>query len=195
MVFTIGGSMKAQKAEDYVRHEAGHLVAAKVLNFQTGKIVLRASQAEAEIILNPRLPDVAAATDFMRRRVQVLYAGALAQSLEKGRATPAMANVFLDSTAINDHAKVRELVRIVVAMEHPEVTDDVFATTLLQVAEELYLAAQKIVERQSTVIEGITEEFIRAKRAARNPQVFELPKQAIDYLPAVRSLQENAGNP
>jgi hypothetical protein len=186
--------MKEQKSEDYVRHEVGHLVAAKVLNFQTGKIVLKASQAEAEIILNPRLPDVAAATDFMRRRVQVLYAGALAQSLERGRATPATANAFLNSTAINDHAKVRELVRIAVAMEHPEATDDVFATTLLAVGEELYLAAKNIVEQQSSVIEGITEEFIRAKRAARNPQVFELAKEAIDALPAVRSPQKDGGN-
>jgi hypothetical protein len=50
--------MNAQKAEDYVRHEVGRLVAAKVLNFQTGKIVLRASLVEAEIILNPRFSDV-----------------------------------------------------------------------------------------------------------------------------------------
>jgi hypothetical protein len=185
--------MKVQKSEDYVRHEVGHLVAAKALNFETGKIALKASQAEAEIILNPRLPDVAAAIEFMRRRIQVLNAGALAQSLEKGRATPATANVFLNTTAINDHAKVRELVRMVVAMQHPKANDDVFRQLLLDVGEELYMAALRIVEERSPEIEEITEAFMAAKRAARNPQVFELSKERIDALPAVRSLQEATG--
>jgi hypothetical protein len=183
--------MKApkQKSEDYVRHEVGHLVAAKVLNLPTGKIVLKASQAEAEITLNPRLPDTLTAIDFIRRRVQVLYAGALAQSLENGRARPQIANEFLDSTANNDHAKVRELVRIVVAMEHPGASDNEFATKLLEAGEELYVAARDIVEQQSAVIEAVTEEFMRAKRVARNPQEFELEKRIVDDLPAVRSLR------
>jgi len=74
-----------------------------------------------------------------------------------------------------------------VAMEHPKASDDEFAAKLLEVGEELYVAARNIVEQQSAVIEAVTEQFMRAKRAARNPQVFELEKRIVDELPAVKS--------
>jgi hypothetical protein len=184
--------MRPQKSEDHIRHEAGHLVAAKILNFETGKIVLRASQAEAEIILQPRFPDILTAIEFMRRRIQVLYAGALAQSLENGKAVPKNANAFLDSTAVNDHSKARELVRFVVAMEYPEASDDVFAAKLTEVGEALYTAALNIIEQQSPVIEEVVEAFMRAKRTAKNPHVFELAKEIVNELPGIKLLIRNA---
>ena len=85
--------------------------------------------------------------------------------------------------------KVGELVRIVVAIEYPDASDQVFAEKLLEVGEELYVAARDIIEQQSGVIEEIVGEFMRAKRAAKNPQIFELTKEAIDRLPAVQSLR------
>lgn len=62
---------------DILRHEAGHLIVAKLLGFETGGIALAELQAHAEISLTPNLADIPGAIDYIKRRMTVLYAGVL----------------------------------------------------------------------------------------------------------------------
>lgn len=185
--------MKPQKSEDYVRHECGHLVAAKVLGFETGEISLTASNAHAEVILKPELPDLAAVKDFIRRRVQILYAGALAQSLTHDKSSPETANELLESTASQDYAKARELVRVLVGIEHATLPFEAFEKELRDTDEALYVAAKNIVEARASTIHAITEAFVAAKRKAKNPQKFVFDKDAIKALPQIEELQQQDG--
>ena len=77
--------MSERKPVDILRHEAGHMVVAKVLGFETRELVYNEAQAGANLIIDPRLPDVNAISAYIRRRAAVLYAGVLAESLKEGK--------------------------------------------------------------------------------------------------------------
>src|ERR1700730_2598824 len=95
---------------DILRHEAGHLVAGKLLGFETGLIRLTEKDAGAEITLTPRLPDIAAIVDYIQRRVIVLYAGVASEALRGKTINQEQAlNDYSNEIGMNDFAKIREL--------------------------------------------------------------------------------------
>src|SRR6202035_2113306 len=95
-----------------VRHECGHLVVAKCLRFETGLIRLEEHQAGAEIDLHLSLRNIEEIEEYVERRVQVLYAGVLAESLYRSRVNVKRASDFLLSSAKDDFSKVKEMLRI-----------------------------------------------------------------------------------
>jgi hypothetical protein len=95
-----------------IRHECGHLVVARSLGLPTGGIHFSAAKAGASIDLLLSLKTIDEVLEFIERRVQVLYAGSPAESLVRKRIQDDVANKLLMSTAANDFAKVRELVRM-----------------------------------------------------------------------------------
>ena len=83
---------------DMLRHECGHLITAKALGFTTGHIELQADRACAEIDLPLSMQSLDDVKAFLGRRVQVLYAGSIAQSLNpKGKANAPDTDKFLRS--------------------------------------------------------------------------------------------------
>src|SRR6201995_3461370 len=116
-----------------IRHECGHLVVARSLGFSTGGIHLSPVEAGASIDLLLSLKTIDEVLEFIERRVQVLYAGSLAESLNRTKIQNDVANKLLMSTAANDFAKVRELVRMWVGLKHPEVTESKFQDKLTKV--------------------------------------------------------------
>jgi len=70
------------------QHEVGHFVAARVLRFRTDGITVEmlprgGHQGSAGVLLAEPLKTMDEIKDYLRRRVQVLYAGALAQTLRE----------------------------------------------------------------------------------------------------------------
>jgi hypothetical protein len=96
-----------------------------------------------------------------------------------------VANKLLVSTAANDFAKVRELVRMWVGLKHPDVPESTFQEKLTQVNERLYSKAAKLVEENAGLIVDLAV-FVRGKwDAARKllgiePQVFRMSREKID---------------
>ena len=87
-----------------IRHECGHLVVARSLGFPTGGIHLSAAEAGASIDLLLSLKTMDEVLEFIERRVQVLYAGSLAD-------TP----MFLGCSDTDPHiplARVKESTRV-----------------------------------------------------------------------------------
>src|SRR6516165_5870327 len=128
-----------------ILHECGHLLAARSLGFPTGGIHLSSTEAGASIDLLLSLKTIDQVLEFIERRVQVLYAGSLAESLVRKKVQDDVANKLLMSTAANDFAKVRELLRMWIGLKHPEVTESKFQEELTQANERLYSKAAKLV--------------------------------------------------
>jgi hypothetical protein len=60
---------------DVLRHEAGHMMVARLLGFKTGQLFFKeGAQAGAEIELDPDLPDIQSTVRYIESRIIVLYA-------------------------------------------------------------------------------------------------------------------------
>jgi hypothetical protein len=105
--------MTERRPVDILRHEAGHMIVAKLLGFKTGGLSYKSSHAGAELTIEPKLPDLSAVSAFIRRRVVVLYAGVLAESLKGGEIDNDRAlQLIRGPEAADDYSKARELVRV-----------------------------------------------------------------------------------
>ncbi|QDF37472.1 hypothetical protein FJN17_07760 [Bradyrhizobium symbiodeficiens] len=164
---------------DILRHEAGHLVIGKLLGFETGEIALDDQEARAGISLTPNLPDVPAAVGYVKRRVTVLYAGVLAECLRAGKVDEQLAAELLSArgTASNDHAKVRELLRVLAGFlgcaDNPDIVQDL--------ANQMHDHARALVEKYATEIHRVSTELSQLMKAGDT-----LTKEQVDDLPAVR---------
>jgi hypothetical protein len=164
-----------------ILHECGHLLAARSL----GGIHLSPTEAGASIDLLLSLKTIDEVLDFIERRVQVLYAGSLAESLVRKKIQDDVTNKLLMSNAANDFAKVRELLRIWVGLKHPEVTESTFQEKLTQANERLYRKAAKLVEDNADLtidlaVFVMAERDAAGKRLGIEPQVFRISKEKID---------------
>jgi hypothetical protein len=174
-----------------VLHECGHLLAATSLGFATGGIHLSATEAGASIDLLLSLRTIDEVLEFIERRVQVLYAGSLAESLVQKKVQDDVANRLLVSTAANDFAKARELVRMWVGLKYPEVAESTFQEKLTQVNERLYGKAAKLVEDNAGLIDDLAVFVMREWNAAVKPlgigpQAFRISKEKIDAFLALK---------
>jgi hypothetical protein len=131
----------------------------------TGEIHLSPSEVGASIDLLLSLKTIDEVLDFIERRVQVLYAGSLAESLAQKKIQDDLANMLLMSTAANNFAKVRELLRMWVGLNHPEVTESTFQEKLTQVNERLYSKAAKLVKDNAGLIIDLAV-FVMGERDA-----------------------------
>lgn len=173
---------------DDIRHEFGHLVVAKLLGFSTGSIEVTAADARTQIQLRPHFKSLMDVADYARRRVQVLYAGAGAQALsDDGIINPQGVEQLLETTSLNDHAKIRELLRIISAIEHPDDVDDDERTKLTTAVDtELRLKTGALIENHSDLIVALTDFYIEQMGTGRT--AFTLATKDIDEFPGVDKL-------
>jgi len=174
-----------------ILHECGHLLVARSLGFPTGGIHLSPTEVGASIDLLLSLKTIDQVLEFIERRVQVLYAGSLAESLVRKKIQDDVVNKLLMSTAANDFAKVRELVRMWVGLKYTEVAESVFQEKLTQVNERLYGKAAKLVEDNAGLIDDLAvfvmgEWDTAAKPLGIGPQVFRISKEKIDAFLALK---------
>lgn len=172
----------AQTTADYVRHECGHLVVARSLGFPTGRIKLTGKDASAQITLLPSIQSLDDLKRFIERRVQVLFAGAMAQSLRGRKGNSDDANEFLRTTANQDYAKARELVRLHTGVERANATEDRFGAKLEQTDKRIYERAGKAVEKYASAILDLSAAFMDAWRKADSPAEFEYSADKIDQV-------------
>lgn len=98
---------------DVFRHEAGHMVVAKLLGFETQEVVYGTETAGAKLIIEPNLPDTQSVAEFIRKRLVILHAGVLAESINGGKTNSDRAiELIRDKEGADDYSKVRELTRV-----------------------------------------------------------------------------------
>jgi hypothetical protein len=178
---------------DYVRHECGHLVVAKALGFVTGGIIVQREVAWAEIDQYFSCPSIESVSDHLMRRVQVLYAGAVAQTIQGKEIDQEACNNLFDgappyNTAAHDFAKIKELLRLWIAIRYPTASYARFEKQLGKAVVVLSNSAAKIVIREAVLIHAITDAVNRAytqwNRVHKKGR-FEFTQAQIDCLPEV----------
>jgi hypothetical protein len=180
-------------ADDVLRHEFGHLIAAKHLGFKTGLVLLKAKSAGAEIVLDVSLPALDDVASYIDRRIQVLYGGALAECLRKNNTIDASAtSTKLRSTAADDFTKIREIMRIAVGIRNPEATANEFQTHLTAAKDDLFNRAAMIITQEAALIREMVDFFLDKRRAAspkgKAPLTeFTLAAEDIDGHPSIVS--------
>lgn len=178
---------------DYIRHECGHLVIAKALGFKTGGIELGETQAHAELDIIPSCATLAEVEDFIERRVFVLYAGAIAQSLQNKQIVPPVCIKLLQTTALDDWRKIQEYVRMLAGIKHPRCTTEVdFKPKLKEVDDCIATRAGELVDKHKELIFELTNFFLSQRMVAprvrgRPPETFALSRDEIDNFPPMRA--------
>lgn len=175
------------------QHEVGHYIAARVLGFRTGPISLtvvdfnRAHHATAEITLFCGLRDLQSIEDYLERRITVLYAGALAESLSNGQVDNALAIESLTKGgAKSDFDKARELIQTLRNIRFPDATIEKEVQANLDALDnQLWNKAVEIVTAESTIIQGLGRRL--AGDVKHTNEKVTLSHEELEELPVIRN--------
>lgn len=142
-----------QRYVSVLRHEFGHWIAARTFGFPGGGIVFKGNDAGSAVDLLPSIKTLSDAREFIEARIVILLSGALAEALDnKGRIDNPKAHALLKSTAANDHAKVREIVRLLTGIGFPDASEAEFGDRLKDVDQKLYSRASALVHKHAQLI-------------------------------------------
>jgi hypothetical protein len=142
---------------DIFRHEAGHMVLALVLGFETSGMKFERASAGAEINPKPTFSDLAQISAYLEMRMTVLYSGVLAESLKDGKVQNDVAIKLANGIeGSDDHSKVSEFARIVAGIECDERSfDEVWKET----ESKVWKRAADLVEKYATQIVALSKEW------------------------------------
>jgi hypothetical protein len=169
-----------------VRHECGHLLVARNLGFATGDIQLRENTAGAGIDLVLSLRNIEEILTYLEKRIQVLFAGALAESIRGGQIQPDVAFNLLNSptaSAGHDFAKIKELLRLCVGLRYPNATEKEFGDRLTELKDRLYNDVGPFIEANVSLIDKLALFFLDELEKSNGglmSKIFDLPKASID---------------
>lgn len=145
--------------EHVVRHEIGHWYVAKTLGFDVGEIRIylkkmaqhESHEAHAHINLHTSLNNKEDISEYLVRRVSVLWAGVIFQSVSDKRSV----EKIIETDGISDHSKLRELCYILRGMRFP--SDTKIEKELEQInavydetwekAKDIYISNETEIER------------------------------------------------
>ncbi|MCR4313473.1 MAG: hypothetical protein NUV58_04450 [Candidatus Roizmanbacteria bacterium] len=174
------------------QHEVGHYIVARILGFQAGDISLTITDlvgghiAGSEIELAMGLTTVESIIDYLENRVIVLYAGALAESLTKGRVDNKAAESIRLDGGKDDDAKARELIRLLRNIKFSDAqTEDEIQKGLYCICDKLWDQAANIVKKDHEIIEGLGSRL--ASEITHTGKTFILTEGEIKSLPAIQA--------
>jgi hypothetical protein len=112
--------------------------------------------ASSEVVLVKDLTADDSVSAYLRKRVQVLYAGALAEALINGRVHQENSLEYIRIGGAIDYAKARELIHLIRNIEFGATENNEIAQTQLDKLDlELWNQAAGIVEQKHAFIEGL----------------------------------------
>jgi hypothetical protein len=150
------------------KHEAGHYVIARCLGFKVGAISIQitnrsgAHEAGSEVTLFQPLTDADAILRYAEKRAKILYAGALAQTLQNSKTDHRAALKYLRSiSGKSDYDKAREMVHLIRNIKYPtDMGDSEVQGHLDEIDQSLWVSTSDHVIRESDVIERLAERII-----------------------------------
>jgi hypothetical protein len=172
-------------------HEAGHHVVGRALGFKTGscsiKIIGPVDEhiGGTEIVVARPLSSPGDILTYLENRVQVLYAGALAQSLKNGKVDhEAALECIRNHSGRNDYAKAKELIHLIRNIRFLEARDENDIQKQLDIINtELWNKAAEHVESDYEIIQGLGTRLADEVKAVNIK--FELHAKVIDSLPKI----------
>jgi hypothetical protein len=152
-------------AQRVAKHEAGHYIATRAHGFESSGFyaILNPDgsySGGSDTTLARPTRSFAEVCQYLDQRAQILYAGAIAETLNTlGRADPAMAVASLTSasgSAKDDYGKVREVLNLLGNTEYSgEATLGEMQTQLSQLERDVWARSLQLVETEHNVIRGL----------------------------------------
>jgi hypothetical protein len=145
-------------------HEAGHYVVGRTHGFEVGDCTATildmngGHRGGSETKLARTLESLEQVGIYLQQRVQVLYAGALAESLSQlGEVDNNVAlNCIHKGGAQDDHSKARELIHLIRNLMYPrDSSREEMQAHLDEIDSTAWNAAAACVEAEHTVIQGV----------------------------------------
>ena len=185
-----------EKAQSVLKHELGHHIVARELGFKVGGIQAKVflgggHDGEATIELPTPLRAKEDIVDYLQRRVQVLFAGVLAQQLQPNgvvEVASARDDEFVKNNGSQDFAKARELTHLLRDILYPDdQTESEIQGHLTEIWEDLITRAVRIVEECHEMIEGLGNRFdemasVKTSDPRNREYAMTLPIQEINGL-------------
>jgi hypothetical protein len=186
------------------RHEIGHLIVARALGFETGNCTITVSlgggrdpighHGSSQISLVAELPIATRIRDYLERRIQVCFAGALAESLkDDGTVDVGYAdNELLFGGATQDLKVVSELRCLLRNIVHPEILPPEAAAQQVQgLSDELWGRTIGLVKEYCDVIKGVAGNL--ANRVTHLDQPATITGKEIDVIPMMKQFMKELG--
>lgn len=146
------------------QHEAAHYVAARVLGFQAGDIKVQLSdlygarQGASALTPSEPLRSIPEIISFLRRRIQVLYAGVLGESLTNAGEidNEAALSLLRGAQGQDDYNKASQLIRLLRNIAFPDDSSEVIVQEHLTLLDrELWNAAADLVHEDQRMIRSL----------------------------------------
>lgn len=192
-----------ERARTVAQHEMGHHIIARIMGFATDEVTVRiighdGHDGSATIQLAQSLTSLDAIKSYLERRVLVLYAGALAETLtprqtpERGVDNDKAVEIIRGAKgAEQDHAKAREAITLIRNILHPGTQDEAVVQSELDAIElRLWMRATELVEQFEEVIVGVAGALTEQLKADNAPGTFvaTLTKETLDNIPNIKEL-------
>ena len=140
------------------RHEVGHYIVAKQLGFKMNGINIKiidnrgCHDAENNLELYRKLRTMKDILNYLDDRIQILYAGALAQSLSNGAVNTDHAEKYFEYGSDHDQKKALELVEIIRNIRYPDSDENTAIKEIEQIRRELFSKTQNVVVSNERII-------------------------------------------
>jgi len=179
-------------------HEAGHYVVARVLGFKAGSVKLQMVDMNGGHIGGSgseparALYGVKDILEYLEARVQVAYAGALAQSLSNGKVDEKVAlNTLDEGGGLTDSAKARELIHLIRNIRYPAANGEAeIQLGLDEIKDDLWRRAIALIEKDHELIFGLGDRL--SSELKFTGQEAELSEAELE---SMRSIQERFPKP
>jgi hypothetical protein len=135
-----------------LRHEAGHMVVAKVLGFETLEMEFKPTHAGAKISPAPNITDIPSLTSYLERRIPVLYAGAMAEA----KTGEEVLEMLKDERAKDDFSKIRELLQLYTSLNRGELSAEAVHQ---KNSDRLWHRADTLVDKYKPQIVNLSKLF------------------------------------
>ncbi len=176
-------------------HEVGHYITSRELLFKTHGITAQfqlPNRHSGEAGIEPwqsSISTLKGLEEYLERRIQVLYAGAIAEAMDiNGNYNSDFAlKEWRTGGSVNDHAKIRELTHVLRNIKYPETTDEKNAQTELDTIDgSLISKAGYLVHERIELVHGIGDMLFQ-KVKSYNVK-YELTEVEIEKVKQIREL-------
>ncbi|MGO9848003.1 MAG: hypothetical protein ACLPKT_15825 [Methylocella sp.] len=193
-------------AERIIRHELGHWIAAKALNFQPKRFSIEFTddhtsyQGESEIGLHTLITAPGDTKSYLERRIIVLASGAAAEALEGEKVNRPMAfQCLMEGGKTSDLPRFRELIQLLRNIEFSIPTTDAECESQLKVLDDgLSMQAIELVEKEATLINKLasklTSRLAEKTSSSMGARWYEVTLTAQELLSVPEMLQRFPSN-
>ncbi len=179
----------------------GHYVVARLMGFTTGSVSIELKdymygvQGSAAIVPARPLRSIDDVVDYLGRRVRVLYAGAIAETIETSNPNKqvdeeAAGKRFSDNDPeiANDHAKAREHLQLLRNLLYPDTDSHACAiqAELDAINDKLWQSTILLVQQHHKVIAGLASNL--SSRVKRVKVEAVISAEELETLEAVKKL-------